>query len=109
MHWSQTYNPTGSAFASTLIAALPIVVLLGCIASGRVKAHIAALLGLGTALAIAIAVLGMPPGAALAACAAGAVYGMLPIGWIVLNVIFLYQLTKEQGAFDKMQASIGTI
>jgi len=109
MHWSQNYNPLGNAFVSTIVAALPVVVLLGCIASGRIKAHIAALLGLATALLVAIAVLGMPPSAALAACAMGAAYGMLPIGWIVLNIIFLYQLTKEQGAFDHMQASIGTV
>ena len=109
MHWSQSYNPLGNAFASTIVAALPIVVLLGCIASGRVKAHVAALVGLATALVIAVSVLGMPPTAALAACAAGAAYGFLPIGWIVLNILFLYQLTKEQGAFDQLQASIATV
>ncbi|MFL5608267.1 MAG: L-lactate permease [Gemmatimonadaceae bacterium] len=105
----QIYDPLGNAGASTLLAALPIVVLLGCIASGRVEAHVAALIALATALLIAIGVLRMPPSAAFAACAAGAAYGMLPIGWIVLNILFLYQLTKEQGAFDQMQASIGTI
>jgi lactate permease len=109
MHWTQNYNPLGNAFASTLVAALPIVVLLGCIASGRVKAHVAALAGLASALLIAVAILGMPTSAALAACVAGAAYGFLPIGWIVLNILFLYQLTKEQGAFDHMQASIATV
>jgi lactate permease len=109
MHWSQNYNPLGNALWSTLIAALPIVVLLGCIASGRVKAHIAALAGLATALLIATAVLHMPMSAAFAASATGAAYGLLPIGWIVLNILFLYQLTKEQGAFDQMQASIATV
>lgn len=109
MHWPQVYDPLGNAFASTLIAAVPIVVLLGAIASGRVKAHVAALIALATALLIALAVLRMPPSAALAACVAGAAYGALPIGWIVLNILFLYQLTKEQGAFDRMQGSIGTV
>ena len=109
MHWAQTYDPFGNAFYSTIVAALPIVVLLGCIASGRVKAHVAAVAGLATALTIAIGVLGMPPTAAVAACVAGAIYGLLPIGWIVLNILFLYQLTKEQGAFDQMQASIATV
>src|SRR5258708_14408982 len=109
MHWSQGYNPLGSAFASTLVAALPIIVLLGCIASGRIKAHIAALAGLATALLIAGAVLRMPASTARAACVTGAAYGLLPIGWIVLNILFLYQLTKEQGAFDQMQSSIATV
>jgi lactate permease len=109
MHWPQRYDPVGNAFVSTIVAALPIVVLLGCIASGRVRAHVAALIALATALVIAVVVLRMPPSAALAACVAGAAYGILPIGWIVLNILFLYQLTKEQGAFDQMQASIATI
>ena len=109
MHWSQNYNPLGSALLSILVAALPIVVLLGCIATGRVKAYVAALAGLATALLIATFVLHMPLSAALAASATGAAYGVLPIGWIVLNILFLYQLTKEQGAFDAMQASIATV
>jgi lactate permease len=109
MHWAQNYNPLGNALASTLIAALPIVVLLGCIASGRVRAYVAAIAGLVTALVIVTTVLHMPPSAALAASVAGAAYGVLPIGWIVLNILFLYQLTKEQGAFDQMQASIATV
>jgi lactate permease len=109
MHWPQVYDPLGNALASTMVAAVPIVVLLGCIALGRIKAHSAALIALATALVIAVAVLRMPVSAALAACATGAAYGVLPIGWIVLNILFLYQLTKEQGAFDQMQASIGTI
>jgi lactate permease len=109
MHWSQNYDPLGNAFASTLVASLPIAVLLGCIATGKVRAHIAALAGLVTALLIAIGVLHMPVSAALAASADGAAYGMLPIGWIVLNILFLYQLTKEQGAFDQMQANIATV
>ena len=109
MHWQQSYDPLGSPLLSTCAAALPIVILLGCIASGRVKAHYAALLGLFSALAIATGVLGMPVRAATAAAAYGAAYGLLPIGWIVINILFLYQLTKEHGAFDKMQASIASL
>src|SRR5260370_11018983 len=108
MPWPQSYNPLGSALASTLLAATPIAVLLGCIGSGRVKAHYAALLALASALAIVTTVVGMPLSAAIAATAMGAAYGMFPIGWIVLNILFLYQLTKEEGAFERMQTSIGS-
>lgn len=109
MTWPQNYDPLGSPIASTLLAAIPIVVLLGAIASGRVKAHFAALLGLASAILISVTVVGMPMQTALAATAMGAAYGMLPIGWIVLNTIFLYQITKEQGAFHRMQAAITSI
>ncbi|HJQ20496.1 MAG TPA: L-lactate permease [Gemmatimonadaceae bacterium] len=107
--WSQRYDPLGSPLASTLVAALPVVVLLGALASGRVRAHVAALLGLATAILCATLIVGMPWSAAAAAAVMGACYGLLPIGWIILNTIFLYQLTKEQGAFDRMKASIAGV
>jgi len=109
MHWPQNYNPLGSAFLSTLVAAIPVVVLLGCIASGKIKAHVAALIALAVAFGIATGVVGMPVQTALAATGLGAAYGALPISWIVLNTIFLYQLTKEHGSFDKMKESIGAL
>jgi lactate permease len=98
-----------SAFLSTVAAAIPIVVLLGCIASGKVKAHVAALIALLVAFLTVTLVVGMPWTAAVAAVGMGAAYGLLPIGWIVLNILFLYQLTKEEGAFDTMQASVASI
>src|SRR4051812_44545481 len=107
--WAQRYDPFASPLASTLVAAIPVVVLLGAIASGRVKAHVAALLGLIAAVLCATLVVGMPWSAAIAASVMGACYGLLPIGWIILNTIFLYQLTKEQGAFDQMKASIAGV
>jgi lactate permease len=109
MNWQQNYNPLGSAILSTLVAAIPVVVLLGCIASGKIKAHIAALVALAVAFALATVVVGMPAQNALAATALGAAYGALPISWIVLNTIFLYQLTKEHGSFDKMKESIAAL
>ncbi|MEO6528302.1 MAG: L-lactate permease [Gemmatimonadaceae bacterium] len=107
--WSQSYDPLHSALLSTLAAAIPIVVLLGCIASGKVKAHHAALIALLVAFLTVTLVVGMPWTAAIAAMGMGAAYGLLPIGWIVLNILFLYQLTKEEGAFDAMQASVASI
>src|SRR5450759_373565 len=88
--WPQPYNPLDSALLSTLAAALPIALLLGALASNRVRAHWAALLGLGTALVVAVAMSGMPAPAAGAAAVLGAAYGLFPIGWILVNVLFLY-------------------
>jgi lactate permease len=91
---------------STLVAAVPIIALLGSIAVLRVRAHYAALLGLAAALVVAIGALGMPVPLAIRASLLGAAYGLLPIGWIILNVIFLYQLTSDRGLFDVLQQSL---
>ena len=106
MAWHQVYDPVHSAWLSTVLAALPIVVLLGGLAVLRLKAHVAALLGLGTALLISVAVFTMPADLAFRTAVYGAAYGLFPIGWIILNVIFLYQLTVETGAFKVMQDSL---
>ena len=107
--WSQVYDPFGDMALSTAIAAVPIVVLLGAIGILEVRAHIAAALGLVAALAIAIFAYGMPAHMAGLAAAYGAAFGLLPIGWIILNVIFLYQLTSEKGEFAVLQRSISAI
>lgn len=106
MAWHQVYDPVHAAWLSTLLAAMPIVVLLGGLAVFRLRAHVAALLGLGTALAVSVAVFTMPADMALRTAAMGAAYGLFPIGWIILNVIFLYQLTVETGSFKVMQDSL---
>src|SRR3954453_21539462 len=107
--WSQVYDPTGSMLLSTILAAGTIVVLLGAIGIFEIKAHVAALLGLAGALLIAIIGFGMPAGMALMAAVYGGGYGLWPIGWIILNVIFLYQLTNEKGEIDVLQRSIRNI
>jgi lactate permease len=104
--WSQVYDPLRNPWLSTLVAAVPVAVLLGTLGVLRLKAHICALLGLASALIVAIFVFGMPARMALATAGFGAAYGLLPIGWIILNVIFLYQLTHERGLFTVMRESI---
>ena len=104
--WSQGYDPTGHWWFSTLLASLPVVVLLGALAFGHVKAHYAALLGLTTALLVAVFGFHMPGRMAGATAVFGAFYGLFPIGWIVLNVIFMYQLTVETGRFKVLQHSM---
>ncbi|MGZ5467617.1 MAG: L-lactate permease [Candidatus Aminicenantales bacterium] len=106
MAWHQVYNPLGSAWLSTLIAALPIVLLLGGLALLKLRAHVAALLGLGASVLAAVLAFGMPAGMAARTAGLGAAYGLFPIGWIILNVIFLYDLTCEKGHFKVMQDSL---
>jgi lactate permease len=107
--FSQVYNPLHNILLSALVAAIPIVVLLGAIAFLELKAHIAALLGLAASLAVAIFAFGMPAKMAFLSAGYGAAFGLLPIGWIILNVIFLHQLTVEKGYFKILQNSIATI
>jgi lactate permease len=106
MTWSQVYDPFGSQALSTVLAALPVIVLLGALGLFRLRAHYAALLALAVSLIVAVLVFGMPAGVALRAAVYGGAYGLFPIGWIILNVIFLYQLTNERGLFDVLRHSI---
>jgi L-lactate permease len=89
---------------SALLAAVPIIVLLGALGVLHFKAHIAALLGLAASLLISIFEFGMPVQMPLMSGVFGAAYGLLPIGWIVLNVIFLYQTdTSSNVLFGGLQ------
>lgn len=109
MTWSQTYAPLGGLGVSAVVAALPVVVLLGLLAFWHVRAHLAALVALGVALATAIGVYGMPTQLALAAAAYGAAFGLLPIGWLILNAIFIYQLSVDTGQFTVLQRQVAGV
>jgi lactate permease len=107
--WNQIYNPLDNAVLSTIAAALPVVVLLVLIASGKVKAHIAAIVALIVANIITIAIFHMPAGMSIRASLLGVVSGFFPIGWIVLNVIFLYQVTVSTGRFELLKRAVGGV
>jgi lactate permease len=107
--WPQRYDPAGNWLLSTLLAALPVIVLLGAMAILRIKAHLAAFIGLAAALAVALAVYHMPLRLALTTAAFGAGYGLFPICWIIIPVIYLYQLTVKTGRFLALQQSVANI
>lgn len=107
--WNQVYNPFGNATVSTLVAAIPVVVLLLLIATNKVKAHIAAIIALVLANLVAIYAFTMPANMSVRASVLGIVTGFFPIGWIVLNVIFMYRLTVDSGRFEVLQRAIGGV
>src|SRR5215208_6527679 len=107
--WNQIYNPLGNAALSTVAAAIPVVTLLVLIASGKVKAHIAAIIALIVANIITILVYTMPTAMSVKASLLGVVVGFFPIGWIVLNVIFLYRITVATGKFELLKRAVGGV
>jgi lactate permease len=107
--WNQVYDPFGNAIISTIAAAIPVVTLLVLIASNKVKVHIAAIIALVVANLVAILIFTMPAGLSIRASLLGVITGFFPIGWIVLNVIFLYRLTVEKGVFETLQTTIGGV
>ncbi|MDR6952729.1 lactate permease [Ancylobacter sp. 3268] len=109
MTWNQIYDPFGSLALSTLFAAVPVVVMLVGLGFLHMKAHVAAFAGLVAAFVIAVFVFGMPTEKAGIAAGYGAMYGLMPIGWIVLNIIFLHQMTEANGSFTTLQRSIAGI
>jgi lactate permease len=107
MTWTQNYIPIAdNLYLSALVAAIPVVVLLGSLAFLHVKAHVAALLGLASALLVAFLVYKMPASMAVAAALNGALFGFLPIGWIVLNAIFIYDISVATGEFEQVKLTI---
>ena len=109
MHWSQVYAPVGGIGTSALIAAIPVVILLALLAIWHVRAHVAAIIALLIAIGIAIFVYGMPAKLAVAAAGYGAAFGFLPIGWLIINAIFIYQLSVDTGQFSILQTQIAGV
>jgi lactate permease len=109
MVWQQIYDPFGSMAISTLLAAVPVVVMLAALGFFHIKAHIAAALGLAAAFCVAVFAYHMPAPMAGKAALLGGFTGLLPIGLIVLNIIFLQQLCEQNGSFKVLQASLSGI
>ena len=109
MIWQQSYDPLHRMALSTLLAAVPVAVMLIGLGFLHLKAHVAAGAGLASALLIAMVVYGMPGEMAGKAALLGGLTGLLPIGWIVLNIIFLHQLTEQNGSFAILQDTISGV
>jgi lactate permease len=107
--WTQNYDPFGHWWLSTLVAALPILVLLGLLAGFKVKAHLCAIAGAATAVLCAIFVFHMPARLALTSFFYGGAFGLLKIVWIVIAAVFLYDISVETGQFEIMKHSVAAI
>jgi lactate permease len=106
MDWFQNYNPLGNSTHSTLIAALPIIVLLALLLFSRLKSFFSAFIGLACAFTIAIWIYQMPFNKAAASLGFGILYGLLPIGWIVINVFFLFGILTKAGVIDGLRSAL---
>ena len=109
MTWNQNYDPLGHWWLSTLIAALPILVLLGLLAGFKVKAHLCAIAGAATAVLVAILVFKMPSLLAVSSFFYGSAFGLLKIVWIVIAAVFLYDISVDTGQFEIMKHSVAAI
>ena len=109
MNWTQVYDPLGHWWLSTLVAALPIIVLFALLAGLKVKPHWCAIAGAFTAVVVGILVFHMPAALAISAFAYGVAFGVLKIAWIVLAAVYLYDISVETGQFEIMKESIAGI
>jgi len=107
--WTQQADPLGRVGLSALAAATPIVFLFWALAIRRLKGHVAGPCTAAVAVLVAILVFGMPAPLALASALHGALYGLFPIGWIVVSAVFLYRITVETGQFATIRDSIASL
>ncbi|MCY7752599.1 L-lactate permease LutP [Bacillus haynesii] len=110
MGWTQDYIPLGnSLLLSSLAALIPILYFFWALAIKRMKGHTAGVTTLLIALVLAVFVYGMPAHQAVMSASQGAVYGLLPIGWIIVTSVFLYKLTVKTGQFEIIRSSVLSI
>ncbi len=109
MTWTQVYDPFGHWWLSTLVAALPIIVLFTLLAGLRVKPHWCAIAGATTAVLVAMIFFKMPATLATMSFFYGVAFGLLKIAWIVLAAVYLYDISVETGQFEIMKESVAGI
>src|SRR2546423_13216325 len=109
MQWTQVYDPFGHWWLSTLVAALPIIILFTLLAGLKMKPHWCAIAGASTAVAVAILFFKMPPALAAMSFGYGVAFGVLKIAWIVLAAVYLYDISVETRQFEIMKESIAGI
>lgn len=109
MTWTQVYDPFGHWWLSTLVAALPIIVLLGLLAGLKVRPHWCAIAGASTAVMVAIFAFGMPTKLAVISFFYGGAFGLLKIVWIVMAAVYLYDISVETGQFEIMKQTVAAI
>jgi len=109
VHWTQVYDPFGRWWLSTIVAALPVVVLFGLLAGLRVKPHWCAIAAALTAVFVGIVFFHMPVVLAMVSFGYGVAFGLLKIAWIVLAAVFLYDISVETGQFEIMKESVAGI
>src|SRR5271166_6262800 len=109
MQWTQVYDPLGHWWLSTLVAALPIIILFGLLAGLKIKPHWCAIGGAVTAVLVGVLVFKMPLALAAMSFAYGVAFGVLKIAWIVLAAVYLYDISVETGQFEIMKESIAGI
>ncbi|ALV51494.1 L-lactate permease [Streptomyces althioticus] len=99
----------GSLGLSALVAALPLLIVLVLLGGVRMKAHLAGLIGLAAAVAVAWLAYGMPLDQTLSSGVQGAVFGLFPIMWIVVNALWIYRMTVRTRHFDILRRSFGRL
>ncbi|GAA1136752.1 L-lactate permease [Nocardioides aquiterrae] len=104
--FQQDLEAVGDSLAlSALCGAIPLLTLFVLLGGLKVRAWVAGLVALVVALLVAVVLFGMPAGPALLAGSEGAAFGFFPILWIVINAIWVYNLTVATGHFDVLRRS----
>lgn len=109
MNWSQIIDPFHNIALSALVAVVPILFIFWALIIKKMKGYLASLIAVSLAIIIAIVVYGMPVQLALLSTANGALYGLFPIGWIVITAVFLFNITVESGQFEIIKHFMASI